>query len=91
MSRKSKKQSSKLGAVRKPVSYTVDGVLYATVEGSESGALLRARMPETTRRSTLFLEGRGTMPDTVVKDDTTVNFNAAVAGRFYTVPTAVAG
>lgn len=74
--------------------YFVDNVRYEHPDGSITGAQIKARIPSPYEPSySLFLEGHGNDPDTLVQDSDSFSLERQGHGplKFHTVPPAQFG
>ena len=70
--------------------YFVDGDKYESDSPNTTGALIKAKLPESKRGYALYLEGHGNDHDGLINDDTSVSLEQGVK-HFYTVPPASFG
>lgn len=71
--------------------YTVDGVEYLSRESAQTGAQIKARVPNIDPVYQLVEEGKGDAQDRVIADAETVNLAVHPAPVFYLVPPATFG
>lgn len=70
--------------------FFVDGEKYDVDESTVTGALIRAKIPEAKRGYSIFLEGHGNDPDTLINDTQTFSLDKETK-HFYTSPPASFG
>lgn len=69
--------------------FFVDNKKYETTKETLTGAEIKAMIPGFDPNYSLFLEGSGDDPDTLIQDSTSVSFEKEKGPkRFYTVPPA---
>ena len=72
--------------------YFVDGEKFDSENEFTTGAIIKSRLAENKRGYSLYLEGQGNDPDTLIADDTSINLEKEKGPkRLYTVPPASFG
>jgi len=71
--------------------YFVDGEKFDSAKNT-SGSIIKSRLPDAKRKFALYVEGSSGQPDSLIEDDTTLEFGLEKdSNRFYTVPPATFG